>query len=299
MRIGFIAALASLLISCGSEKSASEPPAVKPAEAAPPAPSFSFPIAGGAEPGVERWDLQQNGQGSALVLSSGAGEVKMRLSCGSGEDRFLVNVPAFRPVGSEERLSFGSGGHAVALVADTKGDAERGGVSGTGSVPGDLAQLTGGQPSASYGSQKSGPHPAVPRGLSDAFVKACAGGGGKAVQNAQPAAPTANPCLVQEGVPLQVAPRRAVGTEPFWSAGIVGRCVTYAHPEDQSGTRIWTRYAKGPDGETWSGALGGQAFELRIRSRPGCSDGMSDRSYPLSAELNVRGEKRSGCAAPA
>ena len=299
MRIGFIAAMASLLVSCGSEESAPERPEAKPAEAASPSPAFSFPIAGGAEPGAERWDLQSNEQGSALVLSSGAGEVKIRLFCSSGEDRFLVNVPAFRPVGSEERLSFGSGTHAVALVADTRGDAERGGVSGTGRVPGDLAALTSGQPSASYGSQKSGPHPAVPSGLSNAFVSACRGGAGKVAQAAPPPASPANPCLVQDGVPLQVAPRRAVGTEPFWSAQIVGRCVTYAHPEDQSGTRIWTRYAKGPDGETWSGALGGQPFELRTRSRPGCSDGMSDRSYPLSAELKVRGEKRSGCAAPA
>ena len=33
------------------------------------------------------------------------------------------------------------------------------------------------------------------------------------------------------------------------------------------------------------GSLGGRRFELRIRPGPGCSDGMSDRRYPLAAEL--------------
>ena len=43
-----------------------------------------------------------------------------------------INVPGFRPVGSEERMTFGSGGEAHTLVADTRGDRQRGGVSATG-----------------------------------------------------------------------------------------------------------------------------------------------------------------------
>jgi uncharacterized membrane protein len=93
-----------------------------------------------------------------------------------------------------------------------------------------------------------------------------------------------------------VAPRRAVGTEPFWGARIEGRCVIYSHPDDPEGTRVWTRYSKGAKGESWSGALGGKPFELRIRPQAGCSDGMSDRKYAFAAELKVAGEQRKGCA---
>jgi uncharacterized membrane protein len=97
---------------------------------------------------------------------------------------------------------------------------------------------------------------------------------------------------------LQLAPLRAIGTEPFWGARIEGRCVTYSHPENQAGTRVWTRYTPAPNGGTWSGALGGQRFELRTRAAPGCSDGMSDRRYPIAVDLQVGGERRQGCAEP-
>jgi uncharacterized membrane protein len=91
---------------------------------------------------------------------------------------------------------------------------------------------------------------------------------------------------------------RAVGTEPFWSARIEGRCVTYAHPDDQVGTRIWTQFKPASGGGTWSGTLGERRFELRVRAAPGCSDGMSDKAYPLAAELMLNDERRSGCAEP-
>ena len=110
---------------------------------------------------------------------------------------------------------------------------------------------------------------------------------------------TAGACLVQDGKTLSVAALRALGTEPFWNARIEGRCVTYSHPEDQKGTRIWTRFTPARGGGTWSGTLGGRRFELRIRPGPGCSDGMSDRRYPLAAELTVDGEQNQGCAEPA
>jgi uncharacterized membrane protein len=122
--------------------------------------------------------------------------------------------------------------------------------------------------------------------------------GGKSAAPAAPAA-AASPCLVQDGKPVTVAALRAVGTEPFWGAHIQGRCVTYSHPEDQKGIRIWTRFIPGPGGGTWSGSLGGRRIELRVRPRAGCSDGMSDRRYPLAAELLVGGERRTGCVEPA
>src|SRR5688572_22689176 len=108
-----------------------------------------------------------------------------------------------------------------------------------------------------------------------------------------------SPCLTQDGQQLSVAPLRAVGTEPFWGAKIEGRCVTYSHPEDQQGTRVWTRYTPGRGGGgTWTGTLGGRPFVLRARPQAGCSDGMSDRRYPFAVELTVGGEERQGCAEP-
>ncbi|HET9427837.1 MAG TPA: hypothetical protein VFO69_05705 [Allosphingosinicella sp.] len=245
-----------------------------------------------------RWDLQSNGEGVSLMLLAESGATTLRLYCPAAGNQLLVNVPAFRPIGSEERLSFGGGGEVVALVADTGGDRQRGGVSGTGAVPANLAQLVGGRISASYGAQSSGPHPAPPAGLARGFIAAC---GQRPSAPAPAPAPTdksASPCLMQGSERLSITPLRAVGTEPFWGARIEGRCVTYSHPEDQQGTRVWTRYSPSPGGGVWSGALGGRRFEFRTRDAPGCSDGMSDRRYPIAVELIVNGEQRRGCAEP-
>jgi uncharacterized membrane protein len=171
-------------------------------------------------------------------------------------------------------------------------------------VPDNLAALIGGPVSVSYGAQKSGPHPAPPAELARAFAAACGGKAGPEPKPAEPEPASASSggapraCMTQGEERLRLSPLRAVGTEPFWGARIEGRCVTYNHPEDQKGTRVWTRYTAGPDGGIWSGALGGKKFELRTRSAPGCSDGMSDKRYPFAVELLVGGERRKGCAEP-
>ena len=110
--------------------------------------------------------------------------------------------------------------------------------------------------------------------------------------------PAESACLIQDNEPLRITPVKAIGTEPFWGAQVEGRCVTYSTPEDQTGTRIWTRFNPGPDGGVWVGTLDGQPFKLITRLRLDCSDGMSDRSYPMEAILTVRGEERRGCASP-
>ena len=118
-----------------------------------------------------------------------------------------------------------------------------------------------------------------------------------ALEPEQPAK-TVDACRVQDGRPLQITPIRAVGTEPFWGARIDGRCVEYSHMEDPKGTRIWTQYTRNEASEVWLGALNGKAFELRLRNEPGCSDGMSDKRYPLSVELQMGKELLKGCAQP-
>jgi uncharacterized membrane protein len=294
MRNGLIAATL-LLTACGTREDASDAP---PAATTEP-PSLTSQATSSSTPRTdngagEGWALQSSGE--TLVLSE-EGSVVIRLFCPSRENRLLVNVPRFRPVGSEERLSFGSGDEAVALVADTRGDAQLGGVSATGEVPSNLAALIRGPLSASYGAQRSGPHPAPPQNLSRTFVAACsAGSAATPTDKSSPESTSA--CLMQGSERLRVTPLRAVGTEPFWAGRIEGRCVNYSHPENQDGTRVWTRYTKRADGDTWSGALDGRPFELRTRAQPGCSDGMSDKRYPLAVELIVHGELRRGCAEP-
>ena len=118
---------------------------------------------------------------------------------------------------------------------------------------------------------------------------------------AQPVPPKTDgkghPCLTQEGETV-THKLKALGTEPFWAAEIEGRCITYKTPEDQQGTRIWTHVDTGPQGPVWNGALRGRQFQLYVKpaAPPGCSDGMSDKSYPMDAVLRVDGETRNGCA---
>ena len=137
------------------------------------------------------------------------------------------------------------------------------------------------------------------RGLALAGILALAG----CTQQVQPASSAANlaeasVCLLQDGKALDVVPLRAVGTEPFWGARIEGRCVTYSHIDDQQGTRVWTQFRQVGTESIWTGTLRGQPFELRARPMPGCSDGMSDKLYPLAVTVQVDGEQRIGCAEP-
>ncbi len=247
------------------------------------------------------WDLQSSGEGAALVVASG-GATAIRLFCPAGERKLVVNVPNFRPIGSEERLSFGSGGEAEALVADSRGDSQRGGVTGEGPLPADLVALLSGPVSASYGAQVSGPHDAPPTESVKAFATACSDG--RSSEGDEPAAPpatsaSASPCLTQDGTAVPANAIRAIGTEPFWGARVEGRCVTYSHPEDQGGTRVWTKFSGTTGNGSWSGSLNGQPFVMTTRPQPGCSDGMSDKRYPTAVSLSVGGEQRSGCAEPA
>lgn len=301
-------AAALLLFACDGGERAARTPASSTASAGPAgdgAPATAPSLA--ATPAqAGGWDLQSSGEGVALAYPA-SGSTAVRLFCPSGSDTILVNVPAFRAIGSEERLSFGSGGSVEALVADTRGDKERGGVSAVGTLPSNLGALISGPISINYGAQTSGPHSAPPRAMARAFLAGCgfpppatvppphsppsAGATATTSHTARVSA-----CMMQDGKPLAFEPLRAIGTEPFWGAEIEGRCVTYSHPDNQQGTRVWTRYTPRGGGGIWSGALNGRPFVLRTRRQPGCSDGMSDRRYPIAVELTVGGEERRGCA---
>jgi uncharacterized membrane protein len=244
------------------------------------------------------WDLESNREGIALAMTDAAGATAIRLLCPASGNSFLVNVPSFKPIGSEERLSFGSGGNVITLVADPRGDARHGGVTGSGSLPDDIKGLLEGPITATYGIQTSGPHPPLPTELHRQFVTACFERVDAAAIAASKPNSSTSPCLVQDGELLRMTPLKAIGTEPFWAARIEGRCVTYSTPEDQKGTRLWTRFNTGPQGGIWVGTLGGKPFVLRTRPVVTCSDGMSDNRYQIAVELTVNGEERRGCADP-
>jgi uncharacterized membrane protein len=269
------------------------------------APSGNSPASASAD---EQWQLQTDGAESSLILVGDDGEAEIRLICSPAQKQLLVNVPVFDPVGSEERLSFGQGGEVVTLVADVGGDAERGGVTGSGAVPDNLVQLLSGRVTANYGSQNSGPHPTPPAALVNGFAAACTGerrAEEAGYQAGQPApSPTANPasgsaCLTgRDGRPLPANRIRAIGTEPFWGAQVEGRCVTYSTPENIDGTRVWTEFSGRAENGTWSGFFNDRPFVMRTRPQQGCSDGMSDKRYPVAVNLTVNGEQRTGCAEP-
>ena len=116
-----------------------------------------------------------------------------------------------------------------------------------------------------------------------------------AIEAAAPSAPPGNACRTQDGQ-AAMHKLKALGTEPFWAAEVDGRCVTYTTPEDQKGTRVWTKVAGASPAMIWEGALRGKQFQLTIRPKADCSDGMSDKLYPMEVVLRVDGETRHGCA---
>ena len=109
---------------------------------------------------------------------------------------------------------------------------------------------------------------------------------------------SASACRTQDGKEIAANRLKAIGTEPFWAIATDGRCVTYSTPENQAGTRIWTAFSGSRESGQWAGFLGKDRFVLLTRPDPGCSDGMSDRSYPIAVTLTIGSEERRGCAAP-
>ncbi|MBX7482790.1 hypothetical protein [Qipengyuania qiaonensis] len=137
------------------------------ATAAPPADAAPTPDMAGA------WDMTSSGEGDGLFFAAAQGEpARVHVFCPSGGG-VLVNVNAFRPIASEERMTFGSGADAVTLVADPAGDDLRGGVSGEGEVPTDLGVVLTGGVAVRYGTQDIGPLPPVPAAMARDFVAGC------------------------------------------------------------------------------------------------------------------------------
>ncbi len=85
------------------------------------------------------------------------------------------------------------------------------------------------------------------------------------------------------------------GTEPFWGGTVEGGWFTYTTPENTEGQRLSVGRFAGRGGVSFSGSLEGEEVDLAVT--PGsCSDGMSDRTYPYVATLQIGNEQRNGCA---
>ncbi len=85
------------------------------------------------------------------------------------------------------------------------------------------------------------------------------------------------------------------GTEPFWGGSVTGDSLTYTTPENQAGVTVPISRFSGNLGVGFSGTIDGKTFDLAVTEET-CSDGMSDRTYPLSVKLALGEELRSGCA---
>jgi len=90
----------------------------------------------------------------------------------------------------------------------------------------------------------------------------------------------------------------AVGTEPFWSLSVRAGELTLTRP-DQPEVKAEATLAHVSAGRAvWTAEVGGAPFVVTIWEAA-CSDGMSDRSFPLSAEVTLGGTNLKGCAAKA
>jgi uncharacterized membrane protein len=112
----------------------------------------------------------------------------------------------------------------------------------------------------------------------------------------QPAPEPAGPETVLGEVNLE-EPLRALGTEPFWAVTIDGNGLVYSgvdRPEERApnaGPQMAGTTA------TWSGQTDqGRVIRVTLIETQ-CSDGMSDRTYPLTARVEIGEELLNGCAA--
>lgn len=90
-------------------------------------------------------------------------------------------------------------------------------------------------------------------------------------------------------------PVQALGTEPFWSVEITPASLTYTSPD---GAPL-TGANPGPEllGTTaiYKTTAGDRPLEVTLIATE-CSDGMSDRTYPLTAMIKLGETTLNGCA---
>ena len=120
-----------------------------------------------------------------------------------------------------------------------------------------------------------------------ALLSACAGDDGSVPGDAEDMQPFA-----QIGEQERV---NFAGTEPFWDGSVVAGQLTWSTPENIDGTIVSVTRFAGRGGLSFSGTLEQRSLDLTVT--PGdCTDGMSDRIYPLVATVSLGEEILNGCA---
>ena len=108
--------------------------------------------------------------------------------------------------------------------------------------------------------------------------------------------PAAGPAPVLAGVDL-TQPLRVGGNEPFWSVEMTGSEMVYSgvdRPEQRAPQGEPTMQGTMAVWEATTGAGNPRKVSLTATD---CSDGMSSRTYPLTAMVEIGGELLMGCAA--
>lgn len=120
-----------------------------------------------------------------------------------------------------------------------------------------------------------------------------------ACSNPEPAAAPAEPAApaaVLGGVDL-TQPLRAIGTEPFWNVELTADRLAYASPEGEEATASRPDMVLQGTVASFEGVTDkGTTLSLTLTATE-CSDGMSDRTYPLTAIVKLGDKTLTGCAA--
>lgn len=116
--------------------------------------------------------------------------------------------------------------------------------------------------------------------------------GGEPAAATEPAAETPSDTVATlNGVDL-TQPLSLIGTEPFWAIKTTPGSIVFTTPDEQAGRSFMAApiYLENGAAQLKTGAL-----EASLTPGP-CSDGMSDRVYPLTAQVKLDGQTLKGCA---
>ena len=123
-----------------------------------------------------------------------------------------------------------------------------------------------------------------------------------ALSACQPKAPEPAPAAPETEAPAAKVsdfsqPMTARGTEPFWALTLDGTHLKLTRPDRPDIVAEAPGAAISPGRAVWI-AKDANGQQLTVTFYVGaCSDGMSDHSYPMSAEVAVLNESLHGCAA--
>ncbi|WP_312166612.1 hypothetical protein [Phenylobacterium sp.] len=87
----------------------------------------------------------------------------------------------------------------------------------------------------------------------------------------------------------------AHGTEPFWSVKVREAQIEFSTPD--ANIAFPNRGGRVEGGQVvWESTEGARPIKVTLSEQAGCSDGMSDLTYPLAAEVALGGTTYKGCA---